>query len=49
MVESSSLAPLYAWLVNPLDGEVHNAIEPALRLASKARSAGLAPNASISY
>ena len=43
MVESSSLAPLYAWLINPLDGEVHNAIE-RLRRAPDVQHVAVMPD-----
>jgi tRNA-splicing ligase RtcB (3'-phosphate/5'-hydroxy nucleic acid ligase) len=43
MVESSLLPPLYAWLVNPLDGEVHNAIE-RLRRAPDVQHVAVMPD-----
>jgi hypothetical protein len=43
MVESP-LAPLHAWLVNPLDGEVHNAIE-RLRRAPDLQHVAVMPDA----
>jgi tRNA-splicing ligase RtcB (3'-phosphate/5'-hydroxy nucleic acid ligase) len=42
MVESP-LAPLHAWLVNPLDGEVHNAIE-RLRRAPDVQHVAVMPD-----
>jgi tRNA-splicing ligase RtcB len=43
MVESSPLAPLHAWLVNPLDGEVHDAIE-RLRRAPDVQHVAVMPD-----
>ena len=43
MVESSTLAPLYEWLVNPLDGEVHHAIE-RLRRAPDVQHVAVMPD-----
>jgi hypothetical protein len=43
MVESSVLPPLYTWLVNPLDGEVHNAIE-RLRRAPDVQHVAVMPD-----